>query len=75
MALILITFQSNVTIQVLSTLAKIPFFRTKHIDSRHYFLRGHAQYGDIILEFMDTSNQLADIFTKPLNEERLNFIK
>ena len=25
--------------------------------------------------FVDTNNQLADIFTKPLNEERLNFIK
>ena len=49
--------------------------RTKHIDIRHYFLRDHVQNGDILLEFVDTNNQLADIFTKPLNEERLNFIK
>ena len=33
------------------------------------------QYGDISLEFIDTNNQLTDIFTKPLNEERLTFIK
>ena len=49
--------------------------RTKHVDIRHYFLHDHVQNGDISLEFVDTNNQLADIFTKPLNEERLNFIK
>ena len=49
--------------------------RTKHIDIRHHFLRDYIQNGDISLEFVDTNNQLADIFTKPLNEERLNFIK
>ena len=48
---------------------------TKHIDIRHHFLRDHVQNGDISLEFVDTNNQLVDIFTKPLNEEILNFIK
>ena len=49
--------------------------KTKHIDIRHHFLRDYVQNGDISLEFVDTNYQLADIFTKPLNEERLNFIK
>ena len=49
--------------------------RTKHIDIRHHFLRDHIQNGDISLEFIDTNNQLTYIFTKPLNEEKLNFIK
>ena len=49
--------------------------RTKHIDIRHHFLLDHIQNGDISLEFIDTNNQIAYIFTKPLNEERLNFIK
>ena len=49
--------------------------RTKHIDIRHHFLYDHVQNGDISLEFIDINNQLVDIFTKPLNEERLNFIK
>ena len=49
--------------------------RTKHINIRHYFLYDHVQNSDISLEFVDINNQLADIFTKPLNEERLNFIK
>ena len=53
----------------------IQYSRIKHIDIRHHFLRYHVQNGDISLEFVDINNQLADIFTKPLNEERLNFIK
>ena len=49
--------------------------RTKHIDIRHHFLRDHTLNGDITLMFIDTNHQLADIFTKPLNEERFNFIR
>ena len=44
--------------------------RTKHIEIRHYFLRDHAQKGDITLEFVSTKDQLVDIFTKPLSEEQ-----
>jgi len=43
--------------------------RTKHIEIRHHFLRDHVQKGDCVLEFVDTKNQLADIFTKPLHKE------
>jgi hypothetical protein len=43
--------------------------RTKHIDIRHYFLRDHQQKGDIDIFHISTENQLADIFTKPLNEK------
>ena len=53
----------------------IQYCRTKYIDIRHHFLCDHVQSGDVILEFIDTNNQLAYIFTKPLNEERMNFIK
>ena len=44
--------------------------RTKHIDIRHHFLRDHVAKGDISLENVETENQLADIFTKPLDEAR-----
>ena len=53
----------------------IQHLKTKDIDIRHHFLHDHVQNGYISLEFIDTNNQLADIFTKPLNKERLNFIK
>lgn len=44
--------------------------RTKHIEVRHHFLRDNVSKGLIKLIFIPTENQLADIFTKPLSEER-----
>jgi hypothetical protein len=42
---------------------------TKHIDIQHHFLRDHQQKGDIEVFYISTENQLADIFTKPLDEK------
>jgi hypothetical protein len=44
--------------------------RTKHIDIRHHFLRDHQQRGDIDIYHISTENELADIFTNPLDEKR-----
>ena len=44
--------------------------RTKHIDIRHHFLRDHVAKGDIEISHVRTEKQLADIFTKPLDEHR-----
>ena len=43
--------------------------RTKHIDVRYHFIREKFRDGVFQLEYVHTSNQLADIFTKPLNFE------
>jgi hypothetical protein len=44
--------------------------RTKHIDAHHHFIRDHQQKGDICIESVGTGDQLADIFTKTLDEKR-----
>jgi hypothetical protein len=44
--------------------------RSKHIDIRHHFLRDHQQRRDINIYHISTENQLADIFSKPLDEKR-----
>jgi hypothetical protein len=44
--------------------------RTKNIDIRHHFLNDHEAKGDIALRHVSTERQLADIFTKPLDEQR-----
>ena len=49
--------------------------RIKHIEVRYYFIRDHMQNNDIMLEFVPTENQIVDIFTKPLNEERFCIIR
>jgi hypothetical protein len=42
--------------------------RTTHIDIRHHFLREKEANGDIALQNVRSEEQLADIFTKPLNK-------
>jgi hypothetical protein len=43
--------------------------RTKHIDIRHHFLRDYVIKGNIVISHVGPNNQLADIFTKPLDEK------
>jgi hypothetical protein len=49
--------------------------RTKHIDIRYHFLRVHQQKGDIKIAYVSTKEQLADIFTKPLDEKTFSKLR
>jgi hypothetical protein len=49
--------------------------RTKHIDIRYHFLRDHQQKRDIKTAYVSTYNQLADIFTKPLDEKTFSKLR
>jgi hypothetical protein len=49
--------------------------RTKHIDNRYHFLRDHQQRGDIEIAYLNTKEQLADIFTKPLDEKTFSKLR
>ena len=43
--------------------------RTKHIEIRHHFLRDYVENKVVFMNFIDTNEQIADIFTKTLNRE------
>ena len=47
--------------------------RTKHIDIKHHFIKEHVLNEDIVLDYVCTEDQIADIFTKPLCEERFSY--
>ena len=49
--------------------------RTKHIDSRHHFIRDLVEEKIISLHHIPTENQLADIFTKPLDATRFESLR
>jgi hypothetical protein len=49
--------------------------RTKHIDIRYHLLRDHQQKGDIKIAYVNTHNQLADIFSKPLDEKTFSKLR
>ncbi|GJT53547.1 retrovirus-related pol polyprotein from transposon TNT 1-94 [Tanacetum coccineum] len=48
--------------------------RLKHIDNRFHFINKHVENGVIELYFVNTEYQLADIFTKALARERIEFL-
>jgi hypothetical protein len=49
--------------------------RTKHIDIRYHFLRNQQQKGDIEIAYVNTHNQLVDIFTEPLDEKTFSKLR
>jgi hypothetical protein len=47
--------------------------RSKHIDTRHHFIREHVENKEVELISYKTNDQVAHIFTKPL--KRKTFIR
>nr|GEU57953.1 Gag-Pol polyprotein [Tanacetum cinerariifolium] len=49
--------------------------RTKHIHTRHHFIKEHVKNGIIELYFVRIEYQLADMFTKALPEDRFTYLE
>ena len=48
--------------------------KTKHIPIKFHFLREHVTKKNIKLEYVETKEQIADIFTKPLPRETFEYL-
>ena len=48
--------------------------RTKHIEINCYFLREKILSGDITTSFVNSNDQLVDVFTKPLRGPKISYI-
>ncbi|KAI3772603.1 hypothetical protein L6452_03793 [Arctium lappa] len=48
--------------------------KTKHIDVRYHFIKDHVEKGTIELYFVNSEHQLADLFTKALDEKQFNYL-
>ncbi|GJW52032.1 hypothetical protein Tco_0093383 [Tanacetum coccineum] len=48
--------------------------RSKHIDIRFHFIKEQVENGVVELYFVNTEYQLADIFTKSLGREKIEFL-
>ena len=59
------------------TVAKSPKFtpRTKHIAIKYHHFRHFVSDGTLIIKSIDTAEQIADIFTKPLPEKSFCFLR
>ena len=49
--------------------------RTKHIEIQHHFIRELVEDGTLTLEFIYIDDQKADLFTKPLDSKRFEFLR
>ena len=57
--------------------AKSPKFtpRTKHIAIKYHHFRKYVSDGTVTIQHIDTKEQLADIFTKPLDEKTFTYLR
>ena len=46
--------------------------RTKHIDVKHHFIRDEVQSGHVIVDYIPSESNVADLFTKPTSRVKLN---
>ena len=49
--------------------------RTKHIEIRHHFIKELVEDGILTLKFIHTDDQKVDLFTKPLDSKRFEFLR
>ena len=57
------------------SLNSMQHFKTKHIEIQYHFIRDHIRRGEIELNYVNTHDNLADIFTKPLDEARFHELR
>lgn len=48
--------------------------RLKHMDVKYNFVKHKVQSGEIVIEYIPTHEQLADVFTKPLSKDSFQFL-
>ena len=55
-------------------LSRNPVFqkRSKHIDIRYHFIRSKVADGSVVLDYVQSKSNVADIFTKPATKSSLN---
>lgn len=63
-------FSDNQAAISISSASAVPHSRTKHIDLRHHYVRESVRDGLLQVEWVQSSKQLADVFTKALGKEQ-----
>ena len=49
--------------------------RTRHIETRHHFIREQVASGSIQVAYCSTHDQVADLFTKPLSMDKFVYLR
>ena len=57
------------------SLNMVQHFKMKHTKIRYHFIQDHIRRGEIKLKYVNTHDNLGDIFTKPLDEARFRELR
>ena len=59
------------------SISKNPVFhsKTKHIPIKYHFVREQVNEQQVKLEYVNTKEQVADIFTKPLPKDAFDYLR
>jgi hypothetical protein len=59
------------------TLSEDPLLhsRVKHVDIKYHFLREQVQSGALQLQYVNTKDNVADLFTKALNIKQFTYLR
>jgi hypothetical protein len=49
--------------------------KSKHIEIKYYFLCDKVQRGEVVLQYISTDEQTADILTKPLSKINFSYFR
>ena len=49
--------------------------RTKHIDIKYHFIRSEIKNGCIVMNYVPSQDNVADVFTKPMTNMKRNLVK
>ena len=53
----------------------VQYSKSKHIEIQYHFIRDLVEEKIVCLEFINIDNRKVDIFTKPLNGPRFEFLR
>ena len=48
--------------------------RTKHIELRFKFIKERIENNELYLDYLNTDDMIADMFTKPSNQQRMSML-
>ena len=49
--------------------------RSKHIETRYYYIRDMVQRGALKLQYISTDEQVANVLTKPLSHVKFEYFR
>jgi len=61
-----IVYEDNTSAIKLAVNGRSNSSRTRHIAARYFFISDRIKTGEVVLKYISTSDQIADILTKPL---------